>query len=454
MTEFNQPLDITDLGNADRFIKAYGDILRYSVKHGNWLIWDGQQWELDELSKIHSLAGNAVRDIFLEAHDTEDKKRAAELSKWAIRSQDRTQIYHMLDLARNQVAVRISELDRDPWLLNCANGTLDLHTGEIRPHDPQDLITKIINADYDPDAACPIWDAFLFRIMAGNDELIRFLQRAVGYSLTGETVEQCLFILYGHGANGKSTFLETMVRLLGDGYAAGTPTETIMLKRFDGGIPNDIARLKGARFVNVNEVEQGRRMAESKVKQMTGGDTITARFMRGEFFDFIPEYKLWIRANHKPEITGTDNAIWRRIRLIPFEVEIPPAEQDPYLLDKLKDEYPGILTWAVNGCMAWQQDRLNPPQAVTKATADYREEMDTIGHFLTEKTESADSFILVKTLYQAYGAWCEENGDKPITQRIFSRAITEKGYSSQHTRQGNGFTGLTLITQREGSVNM
>jgi putative DNA primase/helicase len=283
--------------------------------------------------------------------------------------------------------------------------------------------------------------------MGGNDELILFLQRAIGYSLTGETVEQCLFILHGNGANGKSTFLETMARLLGDGYAAGTPTETIMLKRFDGGIPNDIARLKGARFVNVNEVEQGRRMAESKVKQMTGGDTITARFMRGEFFDFIPEYKLWIRANHKPEITGTDNAIWRRIRLIPFEVEIPQAEQDPYLMDKLTGEYDGILTWAINGCLLWQQDRLNPPQAVTKATADYREEMDTVGHFLTERTEAVNQYTAFKAIYTAYSAWCDENSEHPIKQKAFSQALIERGYTLKRTTGGQrGFTGLALVT--------
>jgi putative DNA primase/helicase len=253
-----------------------------------------------------------------------------------------------------------------------------------------------------------------------------------------------LFILHGSGANGKSTFLETLARLLGDGYAAGTPTESIMLKHFDGGVPNDIARLKGARFVNINEVEKGRRLAESKVKAMTGGDTITARFMRGEFFDFVPEFKLWLRANHKPVIAGTDNAIWRRIRLIPFDVEIPASEQDPRLLEKLAQEYEGILAWAVAGCMEWQQERLNPPEKVVSATAEYRDEMDTIGHFLTEKTEVGDS-VYSKTLYIAYTNWCEEDGDKPITQRSFSQALTEKGYESKKTNRGRLFLGLSVV---------
>jgi putative DNA primase/helicase len=438
-------LELSDLGNADRFYLQHREDLLYSVKHSTWLLWTGVFWELDECGKIYDLAGQAMRRIFLEAASTEDKDRAAKLSKWALRSQDRTQIEHMLALAKNKFAILIKDLDRDPNLLNCQNGTLDLRTGELRPHDPDDLITRIVNTSYYPDSECPEWDKFLYRIMGGNEEVITFLRRAVGYSLTGNTSEQCLFILHGNGANGKSTFLETLTRLLGDGYAIGTPTETIMLKRFDGGIPNDIARLKGARFVCVNEVEQGRRMAESKVKQMTGGDTITARFMRGEFFDFIPEYKLWIRANHKPEITGTDNAIWRRIRLIPFEVTILPAEQDPELMEKLSYEYPGILSWAVKGCMEWRSNRLQPPELVTKATDNYRAEMDLVGLFLAERTESTGEFTAFKTIYAAYTAWCEENSEHPAKQKLFSQALTERGYQ-KHTGTGGkrGFTGITL----------
>jgi putative DNA primase/helicase len=280
--------------------------------------------------------------------------------------------------------------------------------------------------------------------MGGNIETIHFLRRAVGYSITGLTVEQCLFILYGNGANGKSTFLETLARLLGNGYATGTPTESILQKRFDSGIPNDLARLKGARLVSINEVELGRRMAESKIKAMTGGDMITARFMRAEYFGFIPEFKLWLRTNHKPVIIGTDNAIWRRIRLIPFEVEIPENEQDPYLMEKLAQEYEGILSWAVAGCLDWWQERLKPPEKVVKATNIYRDEMDTIGHFLNEKTEAGES-VSSKALYLTYIAWCDENGDRPITQRVFSQVLSEKGFENKHTNRGNVFIGLSIV---------
>jgi putative DNA primase/helicase len=447
--EYSAGYELTDLGNADRFYRDCNEMVRYSVEQNNWMIWDGTRWVLDRQEKIYDLAGKAVRSIFNEARNAVVKEEAARLSKWALRSQDKVQIEHMLALAKNKVAVLINQFDRDPWLLNCQNGTVELRTGLLMTHDPGDLITKTVNARYIPDAKCPTWTAFLGRIMGGNVETIRFLQRAIGYSITGQTIEQIMFILYGGGANGKSTFLETLARLLGDGYATGTPTESIMQKRFDGGIPNDLARLKGARLVNINEVERGRRMAESKIKAMTGGDTVTARFMRGEFFDFIPEFKLWLRANHKPVITGTDNAIWRRIRLIPFEVEIPKDEQDPYLMDKLSQEYEGILAWAVAGCLDWQRERLNPPEKVVNATSKYRNEMDTIGNFLDEKTEAGES-VLSKILYQAYTSWCEDSGDRPLTQRAFSQTLTEKGFENKHTMRGNVFMGISIAEKHEG----
>ncbi len=438
-------LELTDLGNADRFYNLYKDDLLYCVDQSTWLIWNGAYWEIDKREKIDSLAGQAMRLIFEEARDEINMKRQGEKARWAIKSQDRTRIQHMLDLARNKFAVEIKEFDRDPSLLNCQNGTLDLRTGELRPHNPHDRITRIVNAAYYQEAKCPLWESFLNRVMAGNQNVISFLQRAVGYSLTGNTTEQCLFILHGNGANGKSTFVETLFRLLGEGYARGTPTETIMKRQFDSGIPNDLARLKGARFVTVNEVEQGRHLAENKVKQMTGGDTMTARFMRGEFFDFVPEYKLWIRANHRPEIRGTDNGIWRRIRLIPFEVAISPEEQDPDLMEKLSYEYHGILAWAVSGSMAWYATRLQTPDVIAKAIIGYRAEMDLLGQFLSEQTEASAEFTPSSRLFGAYLRWCEVNNEHPIHQKAFSQSLKERGFEDRRGTHGvRGFFGIAL----------
>jgi putative DNA primase/helicase len=265
-------------------------------------------------------------------------------------------------------------LDQDPWLFNVENGTIDLKTGELRPHERGALITKLAPVQYDREAECPTWWKFLMRIFNGNLALIEFLQKAVGYALTGSTREQCLFFLHGLGANGKSTLLEIIHTLLGD-YAHRTSSETFLIKK-SGGIPNDVAALRGARLVGAVEVESGRRLAEVLIKEMTGGDRISARFLHAEWFDFKPEFKIFLAANHKPVIRGTDHAIWRRIHLIPFNVQIPKPEQDRDLPEKLKAELPGILNWALEGCQMWQLYGLEPPAEVQAATQDYREEMD------------------------------------------------------------------------------
>ena len=275
--------------------------------------------------------------------------------------------------------MRPDALDTDPWLLNVENGTLDLRTGQLHRHRPDDLITKVAPVHYDPEAVCPTWDMFLKRIMAGDEALVHYLQKIFGYSLTGVAREQCIFLAYGGGANGKSTAITAVTSVIG-AYAQHTPTETLLVKRNDG-IPNDVARLHGARLVTAAEAECHRRLAEALVKQLTGGDKIAARFLHGEWFEFTPGFKVVLAVNHKPAIQGTDHAIWRRIRLIPFTVTIPAKEQNKTLSEKLHAGNAGILRWAVDGCLAWQQDGLDPPSAVSEATAAYRDEMDTVGAF-------------------------------------------------------------------------
>jgi len=271
--------------------------------------------------------------------------------------------------------------------------------------------------------------------MAGDADMIQFLQRAVGYSLSGSIGEQCLFFLYGTGANGKSIFLETLKLITGD-YGLAASAQTLMATR-SSSIQNDIARLAGARFVACGEIEDGTRLRESLVKDLTGGDTICARFLRREFFDFRPQFKLWIRANHKPQIRGSGEAIWRRIHLVPFAVQIPPAQRDPDLLDKLRAELSGILGWAVRGCIEHQRHGLATPAQVREATAEYRSEMDVIGEFLSERCESEkNATVSAKDLYQAYRAWCEDSGTRPLSQRGFGLSLTERGYTKESGRGG------------------
>ena len=330
--------------------------------------------------------------------------------------------------ARSGIPVLPDELDRNTWLLNCENGTIDTRTGRRREQKRADLITKRSPAHFDPHATCPRWLSFLERIMDGNQNLVDFLQRAVGYSLTGATGEQVLFFLYGTGANGKSTFLDIIYEVLGD-YASATPTSTLLSKAGSDTIPNDIARLKGVRFVSAVETEDGRRLAESVLKQITGDKRISARFMRGEWFDFKPECKLWLAANHKPVIRGTDDGIWRRIRLIPFTVSIPPEEQDHTLFEKLVTELPGILNWALQGCVRWQREGLGLPMEVKTAIATYREEMDTLADFFAECcTVEKHAMATARELYTRYTLWCEDNGERPERQKAFGMRLSERGF--------------------------
>ncbi|MDQ7789987.1 MAG: DNA primase family protein [Candidatus Desulforudaceae bacterium] len=420
----------TDMGNARRLVAQHGQDLHYCGLWGKWLVWDGQRWIKDDTEEVYRRAKATVLRIYTEASKTLDEERRKSLSAWAVRSESEARIKSMINLARNEPGIPVlpAELDADPWLLNVDNGTLDLRAKELRKHQREDLITKLIPVEFDPGAECPNWDGFLNAIMRKNQEMIDFLQRAVGYALTGDISEQVLFFLHGSGSNGKSTFLHVISKLVAD-YGLQTPTETLMAKKSES-IPNDVARLKGSRFVSAVETEEGRRLAEVLVKQLTGGDTITARFLHQEFFEFKPTFKLFLAANHKPVIRGTDNAIWRRIRLIPFAVTIPEDERDRQLAEKLSNELPGILYWALAGCADWQANGLGMPDEVRAAIAGYREEMDVLAGFLDECCLVAPyAKILVRDVYSTYVAWCEANKERPLNQRRFGMQLTERGFS-------------------------
>lgn len=441
----------TDLGNARRLVRLFGDRIRYVHTWGAWLIWDGTRWVKDETGEIHRLARETVRAMYAEAADTEDSGARQSLAKWATSSESAGKLKAMVDLAQSEpgVAMHHTALDASPWLLNCLNGTIDLRTGQLHPHNRSDMLTKRIAVVYDPNATAPTWDRFLARITEDNAELSAYMQRAAGYTLTGTTTEQCLFFLYGGGANGKSTFVEAMADLMGD-YWQKAPTEMIMLQR-NTGIPNDLARLPGARMVVTGELSQGRKLDEAKVKDLTGGDTISARFMREEWFDFRPVFKLWMFGNHKPGIRGDDYGIWRRIRLIPFKATIADSEKDTGLPAKLRAELPGILAWAVRGCFDWQRGGLQTPDAVQSATEAYRSEMDVIGAFLDECCVlHSNAKSQATQLYKSYCAWCEANGEHALPQKQFGQRLDARGLQSKRTGKGFWRLGAGLLASQEG----
>ncbi|ROR03388.1 phage/plasmid primase, P4 family, partial [Desulfosoma caldarium] len=379
-------LHLTDLGNAKRFVAHHGANVRFCHLWGKWLLWDGTRWKCDETGYVRQLAKDVALSIHREADVAEqnkvDENIVRAIRKHAQKTEGSGRIQAMLFLAQSEVPAHPDTMDKDPWLFNCLNGTIDLRTGELRPHDKRDMITKLAPVHYDPEAQCPRWLAFLEEIMDGDQDLIAYLQRFVGYALTGITKEQCFHIFWGSGANGKTTFLEAVQKIFGD-YGQTTQADTFMVQR-PGAVTNDVAKLRGARFVAAAESAEGRRLDEALIKRLTGGDTISARFLYAEPFEFKPQCKIVIATNHKPDIRGQTSAIWRRMRLVPFTVQIPPEEQDRELGQKLEAELPGILAWAVRGCLEWQRQGLQPPEAVTEATEGYRSEMDTIGDFIDE----------------------------------------------------------------------
>lgn len=426
----------TELANARRLVAAHGEDLRYVHRWASWMVWDGRRFRRDTSGEVERRAKDTVRAIYAEASGASDPGERKDLSRWAVQSEARTQIANMVALARSEpgIPAEPDQLDADPWLLNCRNGTLDLRTGELREHRREDLITKLVDVDYDLAAACPTWLALLERILP-SERLRLFLQRALGYSLTGDTREQVLFMCIGAGANGKTTTLEGCSRVLGD-YGRRTDFGTFLAQDQER-VRNDLAALAGARFVSAVEVDQGRRLSEVVVKELTGGDTVSARFLYGEFFEFTPQFKLWLAANHKPEVRGNDHAIWRRIRLIPFTVTIPEGEQDRGLPEKLRAELPGMLAWAVQGCLDWQSIGLCEPEEVLDATLAYRDEMDLLGGFIADRcVVSVGNREAAAALYDAYVAWAQDSGEQPVTKRTFGRLLRDRGFADARAHGG------------------
>lgn len=450
--------DLGDLGNAERFIHYFGKDLRYCFPFKAWFVWNGSRWVIDEKGLIKERAKTISRKIDEEVVVEESDDRRNQLRKQAQKARQKQSIDALISLSESSVPVLPDQMDNDPWLLNVRNGVVDLRTGALSPHEREHLITKQIGVDYDPSATCPKWERFLSDVMQDREgnilvNVIEFLQKSIGYSLTGETMEQCLFFLHGTGKNGKSTFIDTIQKLMAD-YAEQTSTETFLVKQQNNSINNDIARLRGARFVSATESEDGKRLAESLIKQLTGGDRITARFLHKEFFTFKPSFKIFFATNHKPKIRGTDYAIWRRIRLIPFNVTIDDKKVNPNLPKELEAELPGILNWAVKGCMKWQQEGLKPPVEVQAATDDYKQEMDSISDFIEDCLYiDRHAKVSIKSLSEAYSRWCTENNEYEHKKAVFSDKLVEwmdaRGHFVEKARIGHertrGWEGIGLL---------
>lgn len=446
----------TDMGNARRLVLLHRDRLRYVPGLG-WLCWDATRWDRDADGAAMRLAKATVLSILDEAKamfqtaaaEGDDAKRdklqkaANSRLRHAQRSQGQPRLEALLVCAstERELVAHADDLDADPWLLNTPNGTIELRTGELHPHEPDDLITKITGAQFDPAIATPHWDAYL-RTSLQDPDLIAAYQRRIGYTLTGDTREQCIFIVAGDGENGKTTGAETIATMLGD-YATAADAATFTTAASDRAARSDLARLRGARMVTADEIDAGAQLAESLVKRLTGGDRITARYLYRDEFEFRPVMKLWLTVNHLPTVHGDDHAIWRRLQIIPFEKRI--QQPDKNLSRKLRGELPGILAWALQGCIDWQRHGLGTCGAIDHAGGAYRQREDRLALFIEERCElDATGRVENGELRDAYHAWENARGDTPMSD-LFDR-LDKRGFATGKSNGKRIRKGLRLVS--------
>lgn len=427
------PVRFSEDGLAAAFATRHAETWRYVAGWGQWFTWTGSVWEREETLQAFDLARQVCREAAARAASNRVKTKLSSASTVAA--------VERLARSDRRHATTTEIWDRDPWLINTPAGILDLRRGALQAHDPALCMTKIASAS--PKDDCPTWLAFLATVTGGDAELQSYLQRMAGYCLTGVTSEHALFFLYGTGANGKSVFANTLTEIMGD-YATVAPMDMFMASHGDRH-PTDMAGLRGARIVTSIETEQGSRWAESKLKALTGGDKITARFMRQDFFEFIPQFKLLIVGNHKPSIRNVDEAMKRRLHMVPFTVTIPPAKRDRRLPDRLLAERNGILAWALQGCLDWQKSGLRPPPAVMDATEDYFDAEDALGRWLEDCCETgASQWAGSSPLFASWRGWAEANGEYPGSMKRFSEALSNRGFEKENTRKARGFRGIAV----------
>ncbi len=427
--------DGSDQALSMLFIERYGDIVRYIAKFGHWLIFDGMRWGLDEVGKVQELARKVCQETATRLLSGENTASLARSVASA------TKIDNVLKITQSnpRIAATHDQWDKDPMLINTPGGVVDLRTGSTRPARPEDNFRKMTAVA--PGGECPRFDAFIKQITGGNRRVRMYLQRAVGYMLTGRTDEQVAFFFFGVGANGKSVLLATIAGIMGD-YAATAPSSMLMAKTFESH-PTEIARLQGARLVKCSEIGTGQKWAESQLKSLTGGDTITARFMRQDFFEFKPQFKLLIAANQRPSLTKVDEAIRRRLHMIPFDVVIPEEERIGDLDELLVEEWPGIFAWAIRGCSDWQDGGLRPPEIVRAATAEYFESEDQVSAWIDECcVRDPDAFTPIRRLSTEFNSWAARSGMPQLRQSELSDILSQRGFRKARKAEGTGHLGL------------
>jgi putative DNA primase/helicase len=435
---------------ALEFAECHAEDLRYVAKWGKWLCYDGVHWMFDDTRQAFSHARRLCR----AAANACNEKRASLI----IASAKTRAAVVALAGEDHRLTATVDQWDIDPWLLNTPGGVVDLRTGRMRPHAIEDYMTKMTAAA--PSGDCPKFKKFLLRIFDGDIEMVKYMQRLLGYSLTGVTTEQALFFLFGGGSNGKGVLTSTVRGIL-DSYHQTAAMDTFAASDHERH-PTDLAMLRGARLVTSTETEEGARWAESKIKALTGGDAIQARFMRQDFFEFVPNFKLMISGNHKPRLRAVNVAIRRRMNLLPFTVTISDEERDPHLTEKLKKEWPGILAWMIDGCLQWQRIGLKPPQKVIDATEEYLDDEDTLGTFLAQHCiENANAEVSSAGLFEMWKDWAGENNAYIGSAKMFSGWMGERGFAKTRDRAGNSnvFKGLkfsnpTLVSIAASKVAM
>jgi len=446
----------TDSGNAEALALLFGDKLRY-VHNIGWHVWNGQYWRPDEDHKVTEFVKELAKErqmlvVELSARDKDDsagiiKNKMAK----AFQLENKGKIANCLKMAESAppFSTLSNELDSHPMLLSCPNGTVDLETGKLRSASPDDLITNCTSVNYVPGATAPRWEKFLdeiFILTPGmpDYELIDWVQRLLGYVLTGRVNERCLPVGYGEGANGKSTLIDTISHILGS--YSGTASFTNFLERQLDGSTNDVAAMRGKRFVSAIETGPGKYLDEVKVKQLTGGDPISCRFLYHEYFQYYPTFKIFLACNDKPKIRGTDNAIWDRLKVVPFNARFVGKTQDKYLLSKLISEAEGILAWMVKGCLMWQEHGLGECDAVRLTSKSYRTDEDAFARFLQERVEhKAGAFTAVQKVFLEYGQWARANGEKELTtaNRV-GMEMSRRGYQSVHKNNVRGYHDIAI----------
>ena len=436
--------NLTDLGNAERLIRDHGDDLKYCAAFKSWLVFDGQRWQIDDQHLVDRKVMRTVRRMQRDAVKGEDNEETKKLFNWGKGSESNKRRKDMLQWAQSMAPVRAEELDCNDWLLNVENGTLDLKTGRLLQHSRKHLVTKLAPVTYDAAATSPRFIRFLNEVFidhAGNpdDELILYIQRLLGYCLTGSTAEQSIYFCYGQGANGKDTLLSLVQDIIGE-YAGEARTELIMrAKKQANAASEDEASLQGRRLVKTSETDSGRALGEATVKRLTGTKRITARRNYGHNFEFVATHKIFLLTNHKPEIQDTTHSIWRRVHLIPFNATFTPGS-DPTLESDLRKESAGVLNWLLEGCLMWQKEGLKPPKAITEATEAYRTEMDKVQRFIDECcTVFGDGItgrVGATKLWEAFQDWCRTGNENPETQRKFGMALKEKGFEKKRGTGG------------------